>query len=60
MVALGDEFFLSHAAINMLTKQLEKILNAAKQVIVDTDAGTDDLKISLSICWRNDGTEHPP
>lgn len=47
MVALGGEFSLSHAAINMMIKQLEKNLDAAKQVIVDADAGTDDLKNKL-------------
>ncbi len=47
IVALGGEFSLSHAAINMMVKQLEKNLDAAKQVIVDTDAGVNDLKNSL-------------
>lgn len=47
IVALGGEFFLSHAAINMMIKQLEKNLDAAKQVIVDADTGTDDLKNKL-------------
>jgi serine/threonine-protein kinase HipA len=44
IVALGGEFSLSHAAINMMVKQLEKNLDAAKQIIVDADAGTDNLK----------------
>ncbi|MDH5552883.1 MAG: HipA domain-containing protein [Nitrosomonas sp.] len=47
IIALGGEFSLSHAAINMMVKQLEKNLDAAKQVIVDADAGTDDLKNNL-------------
>jgi serine/threonine-protein kinase HipA len=47
IVALGDEFSLSHAAINMMVKQLEKNLGAAKQVIVDAGIGTDDLKNKL-------------
>ena len=47
VVALGGEFSLSHAAINMMIKQLEKNLDVAKQVIVDADAGTDDLKNNL-------------
>lgn len=47
IVALGGEFSLSHAAINMMIKQLEKNLDAAKQIIIDADTGTDDLKNNL-------------
>ncbi len=47
IIKLGEEFFLSQEAINMLIKQLEKNKEAAKQAIFEAKIGQIQLKDQL-------------
>ena len=47
IIRLGDEFGLSHVAINMVAADIHKNLDASKQAISDAEFGADSLKSNL-------------